>query len=376
MNTHQTITIADLEHEVVPTNFNSVMWQPIVLLGSPGTAKTMWLKTRLVQMYADHLGVDFSDIGLVVEKPARRDAAELAGVSLPSTDEDGTVCTKFTRSPVLGKILATGKKYGILLWDELAAARPPEQIVAADSIDPEEHEVGGEPIPRGWIVTATGNRAQDKSNAIRLLSHLTNRALVFNMQFDINAWTKWAHDNSINPVVIECAEAYNDAGFFADAVPTEDIAFCTPRSLVRAAAHLDAYMASDRFDGVISPTMEKMLAANIGPAAANTLTQWIGQRDHVPTAEDILRDPENAMVPDQTGFQMIAANVAMGAVSDARSATAVLHYICRLRPDLQVSLGTKLMAITVRERMTITDPLAAAFIEKFHELLPLAVNGQ
>ncbi|GAG42639.1 unnamed protein product, partial [marine sediment metagenome] len=87
--------------------------------------------------------------------------------------------------------------------------------------------------------------------------------------------------------------------------------------------------------------MERMIAANVGPGAASTLCQWTAQRDHVPTADQIMADPEAAQVPDQTGFQMIAANLAMGAVTDARTAEAALHYIVRLRTDLQVSLGTK-----------------------------------
>ena len=80
-------------------------------------------------------------------------------------------------------------------------------------------------------------------------------------------------------------------------------------------------------------------------------------------------------MPDQTGFQMIAANMAMGAVVNSHTAEAALHYIVRLRPDLQVSLGTKLMRISTRAGWAMTDPLAAAFIEKFHDLLPLAAES-
>ena len=39
-------------------------------------------------------------------------------------DENGNVFTQFTQSPVLRKILETGKEYGVLFWDEIAAEGP------------------------------------------------------------------------------------------------------------------------------------------------------------------------------------------------------------------------------------------------------------
>lgn len=372
---HQNITLKELDF-IARTNFASGQWQPMILLGAPGSGKTTWVTERLPELYAEALGIDASQIGLVIERPARRDAAEIAGVALPYKKDDGTLATQFTEAPLIGKTneqVELGFKHGILLWDELAAARDPEQKVARDSFDPAEHSIGGEKIPAGWIVIGTGNRAMDKAGSGRLMSHLINVAMVFNVAQDVPGWGRWAEDHDVNPVAIECALG-ND-GFFADAVPAEDSAFCTPRSLVKASQHLDAFMESDEFTGSITPLMEKMLASNIGPAAANTLSQWIAQRGHIPTADEIMANPEGCNVPDQTGFQMIAANIAIGAVTDARTAEAALHYIVRLRPDLQVSLGVKLMRISTRSGWTVTDPLASAFIEKFHSLLPLATEG-
>lgn len=378
MITHQEITLSELDF-IVTQNLNAAIWQPIMLLGSPGSGKSMHSRRSLPQMLADHRGVAVEDIGFAEEKPARRDAAELAGAGLPFKNADGTHAFEFTQPPLHREVMRqynAGKIHGIILIEEIAAAGAAEQKVMRDLTDPEEHSIGGWRFPDTWIVVLNGNRAKDKAGSGRVLSHMINTVLAFNVKFCINGWVRWAKANGINPVVIECAEAYADQGFFADAVPTEDTAYCTPRSLVRAAAHLDVYMASPEFDGSVSPLMERMLAANIGEKAANILTQWMGQRDHVPSAQEIINNPETAHVSDQTGFQMIAANVAMSQVNDARSATAVLHYIVRLRTDLQVSLGTKLMGISTRNNWTVTDPLAAAFIAKFHELIPLAISDR
>ena len=158
---HQKITIAELNF-IARTNLAAGQWQPIILLGAPGAAKTMWFTHELPKIYAEAMGCSPDDIGIVIERPARRDAAEIAGVALPAKDAEGNFCTQFTKSPLLAQVeamLASGKKYVILLWDEIAAAKDPEQKVARDSFDPNEHSIGGRKLPLNCIVGGTGNRA-------------------------------------------------------------------------------------------------------------------------------------------------------------------------------------------------------------------------
>lgn len=375
-------TLEGLE-DWIDTNLNTAdgLFQPLLLLSGAGQGKTQFVTRELPKIISRNRPTTPDRIGIVIEKPARRDAAELAGAGMPSTDTDGSAVLDFSKPPTIRKVehmLATGLyDYIILLWDESMAAGASEQKVICDSADPEEHSIGGFKLPANVFVMLTGNRAKDKAGSNRALAQLTNRVMVVNVIFDINAWSRWAYAHNINPVAIECAVAHTDPntgeGFFVQDTPAEDVAYCTPRSYVRAAMHLDAYMRSDKFDGTIPARMERMFAANIGSVAARLLTGWVAKRDHVPTAAEILRSPDTAKVSDQTGFQMIAANIAMAAVTDSRSATAVLHYIVRLRTDLQVSLGTKLMGMATRKGWLMTDPLAAAFIAKFHQLIPLAL---
>jgi hypothetical protein len=94
----------------------------------------------------------------------------------------------------------------------------------------------------------------------------------------------------------------------------------------------------------------------------------------VPMGHEILADPTGAMVPDDTGFQQLAANRAMNAIVSEADGDAALTYIVRLRPDLQVSLGAKLIRRSVREGWTMASPVANAFIRKFSEFLPLAAE--
>ena len=369
---HIQTTIAQLQ-QIVPLVLNAPDKQPIGLIGSVGIAKTQSFKGWFRDMYAEHVGVSADQLGFIQERVANRDSAEIAGVALPSKDANGDIITQFTKPPLITKIEQTKCEYGIILFDELMQATADVQKVLADVLDPAERTLAGWAIPDGWIVCFTGNRTADKSGASRMLSHLLNRCAVFELQFDIKGWASWAEQNDVNPLAIDCAMAYADDGFFADCVPTEDGPFCTPRSLVRAAQHLTAFTDSAEFDGIDLPSyVESLLAANIGDRAAGMLSRHIAMADQVPTARDIFADPTGANVPDATGYQLLAANRAINAAHNADTGEAALAYVTRLRPDLQVSLGSKLLRTSARQGWVLTSSVAVAFIQKFHDLLPLA----
>ena len=369
---HVQTTIAQLQ-QIVPLVLNSPDKMPIGLIGSVGIAKTQSFKGWFRDMYAEHVGVAPDQLGFIQERVANRDSAEIAGVALPSKDDNGDLFTQFTKPPLITKIEQTKCEYGIILFDELMQATVDVQKVLADVLDPAERTLAGWAIPDGWIVCFTGNRTSDKSGASRMLSHLLNRCVVFELQFDINGWADWAADNGVNPLAIDCAVAYEEDGFFADCVPNKDGPFCTPRSLVRAAQHLTAFTESDAFDGMTIPSyVEALIAANIGDRAAGLLSRHIAMADKVPTAAEIFADPTGVNVPDETGYQLLAANRAINCADQSEAGEAALAYIVRLRPDLQVSLGSKLLRASTRNGWTLESDLAVAFIQKFHDLLPLA----
>ena len=369
---HIKTTIAQFQ-KIVPLVLNSGNQQPVGLIGPVGVGKTQYFKGWFRDLYAEHVGVSADQLGFIQERVANRDSAEIAGVALPSKDANGDIITQFTKPPLITKIQQTGREHGIILFDELMQAPADVQKVLADVLDPAERTLAGWAIPDGWIVCFTGNRTSDKSGATRMLSHLLNRCAVFELQFDVKGWADWAADNGVNPLAIDCAMAYADEDFFADCVPTEDGPFCTPRSLVRAAQHLTAFTDSAEFDGIDIPYyVGALLAANIGERTAGMLTRHIAMADLVPTAAEIFADPTGASVPDATGYQLLAANRAINAAHDADTGEAALAYITRLRPDLQVSLGSKLLRASARNGWVLTSSVAVAFIQKFHDLLPLA----
>jgi len=352
-------------------------FQALGLIGAPAMGKTMYFQTRFREHMANHYGVQTDDIGIVIEKIGQaEDAAAVNGLTLPSKLADGTIATVKSKPSILVRIEATGKEYGVLLLDEAAQAGTNVVGSLGDTFNRKEHKVGDWPLPEGWVVVFTGNRIEDKSGSRQFPFHLiAGRGIMVNLLQDTTGWVGWAEGAGVNPLFVGFIRAeYSNAGF-ANEVPKKYGPYLTPRSGVAAAAHLDAFMASDEFTGYgIPPYIVKLLAMNIGPSAASALEEHIKTADKVPSGEEIISDPEGAMVSDDTGFQQLAANRAMNVMMSEESMDAALRYIVRLRPDLQVSLGTKLIRRSVDEGWTMVSPLANAFLEKFSEFLPLATE--
>ncbi|MHC4371666.1 MAG: hypothetical protein ACYSW8_28965 [Planctomycetota bacterium] len=369
-----TVTIPQLR-QIIPTILAAPVFQPIGLLAAPGVGKTDFCQHDLRDMYAEHLGVQADDVAIIIEKIGQReDASVITGITVPSKNADGELVGTTAVPNLIERIRATGRDHGIIILDEFPQAPTDVQAACSDMLNPSERKIGDWPIPDGWIVVFTGNRAADKSGAKRVLSHLRNgRALVFDLGFDIEAWCRWAVAHDANPLIVDCAQAWHDQGFFADAVPADDVAYCTPRSLMRASDHLNAFCDSGAFDGSNIPLhVQKLLESNIGPGATQKLVQFIIEAENIPSGADILESPESCLLPDKTGFQLLAGNRALNMAYDAETGEAALRYIVRLRPDLQITLGSKLLRLSAAKGWILTSEESNAFVEKFSELLPLA----
>jgi hypothetical protein len=344
--------------------------QPMILLGMTGSGKTQYCKTVVREAYAKTVGLIADEIGFVSERVSNRDACELAGVALPMKDQDGKINTQYTKPPVISMIESTGREFGILLLDEVAQAAQDVQKVLADSFDKSEHSIGGWAIPAGWVVIGTGNRTQDKSGANRLLAHLTDRVLIFDVAEDVEGWAAWADDNGVHPLITGCARQYADQGFFADKVPSNYEQYNSFRSVTYASDHLTAYLNEWGQDADISRgVIFKLLEANIGKGAATMLANYSEVRENVPTEFAIQTDPEGCFVPDDTGYQMLAANNAIASASDAASADRAFMYILRLRTDLSVGQGIRLQKIMTAKNWVTNNPLVSQFNAKYCEVM-------
>ena len=389
---HENITITELD-QMMPDILASASIskeklgydrpQNMILLSGIGQGKTSWCETSLKEHIANWKGISPDRVGVLIEKPARRDCQEMAGVAIPQKGEDDSgyrqIFMEYCISPILMEIrrmLESGDfDFVILLVDEITAAADPEQKVFADVFDNREHSIGGLQLPDECYIVGTGNRVQDRAGSGNLLSQLADRSLVYNVTFCPKAFDKFAESHNINPCMREAAQGLIPEGLMVETPPSTIGKFCTPRGFINASIHLDQFMASDAFDGrTIDRIAYLKMAGCIGGDAARQVIEFIELAGELPEAAQILSDPENADVPDQTAYQMLATNQAIAAMESVQDAENVLTYAMRLRPDLQVSLGVKILRVATRNGWIVTSPLAVEFTTKFHDLLPLAVS--
>ena len=99
------------------------------------------------------------------------------------------------------------------------------------------------------------------------------------------------------------------------------------------------------------------------------LANYSEVRENVPTEADIQLDPEGCFVPDDTGYQMLAANNAIASAKDAASADRAFMYILRLRTDLSVGQGIRLQKIMTAKNWVTNNPLVSQFNAKYCEVM-------
>lgn len=366
---HTKATLNEME-QMLPIIFATPFVQPVVLLGGTGTGKSQWISTVVRSAFAESVGLIADDIGMVTLRVSQCNAEELAGYALPAKEGDGQLITQYTKSPVVQMIEKTGKDHGILFYDEVAQASNDVQKALADSFDRKEHSIGGWDLPQGWVVIGAGNRTTDKSGANRLLAHLTDRVVIFEVESDVQGWANWALENDVHPLIIGCALQYAEQGFFADGVPATYEQYCSFRSATYASNHLTAFLDINGQDAPFTGVIAKLIEGNLGVGATAMLAQYTEERGKVPTGNDIQADPLGALIPDDTGHQLLAANNALASSVDSLTADNAFAYIQRLpRADLKVTMSRRLQAIMTINGWVTNSDVVSQFNAKNAEVL-------
>jgi|TARA_R110000803_G_C11984085_1_gene321104 hypothetical protein len=369
-NGHTLATFSQIE-ETFPYHFATSTPQPMILLGGTGVGKTSFVYTQMRKALAESLGLTADDLGFVVEKMAGRDAQEFAGTPLPVKDKAGRHQMEYTKPPLLLKVEQTGKEFGIIFLDEAPAADQSVQKVARDMFDRNEHSLGGWPLPQGWFVCAAGNRSSDKSGANRLLAHLTDTVCIYEVQQSVPDWCIWADKNDVHPLIIACATQHGEDGFFAEMPPASYEQYNSFRSITNASVHLTNYLNKHGQDADINKgVVKRMIESNIGSVATQTLVNFSVLREHVPTGLQIQADPEMCEIPDNTGYQMLAANSAVTSAVTADSADRAFLYILRITTaDISINSARRLQKIMALNDWSTNSVLVSQFNQKYAEAL-------
>lgn len=305
--------------------------------------------------------------------PGRRDIVHASG------ETENIAVSEFTMPPWLlsddGRPMNSYKR-GIVFFDEWDKVDPDVKRCLANVL---LNGVAGRWVAHDGIgfVTAA-NRPEDRSGSTKEYDFIVNRRAEIHIRPDVKAWEDWAVRNDVPPLFIAFAVRNADV-VFAGKVPDKQGPYCTPRSLVKAAALLQADGAIDpatsQFIGLDnesdSAMLNEMLSGIIGPPATNALMVWAQMKAEVPTFEQIVEAPDKTFVPKKPDAKMLLAYDLAHRI-DLKTVDDVVTYVLRLPQEFQTIFG--LAAIKRNHRLLSADAIRTRFIPANQQVIAL-VSG-
>jgi len=306
----------------------------IHLQSAPGRGKS-----TTIEAVPDLLASRYPDkaFGIVIINGGSLTIADATGYLVPVT-RDGSSYSEFTRP----------------FWWMTGENKPLEAydggIVFVDEEDKLDVDVkkilgegalsgrlGSHRIPPGWRIWTAGNRQRDRSGSTRRLDHLINRRMEIEITDDIESWIHWAVQNKVSAEAIAFTKL-NPTIVFASEVPEIQGPWCTPRSLVLADRFMQALASPDGSAPIEDPDLAIEVAGLIGVAAQRQLFAMIATRLKLPALEDILEDPEKALLPQKIDEQMLVAFF-LAARAERDTIGQIIRYIERLPVDMAMAFG-------------------------------------
>lgn len=234
----------------------------------------------------------------------------------------------------------------ILMLDEIGKA--PKAVMNACLRLMLERKLGTYELPKGSIVFATTNLAQEGIGDM-LPPHARNRMSVVKVRKpSAEEWIEWALDNDIAPEVLLTVKQFPQmlASFedFNDPKDNEYVydprtprpAFTTPRSLNRAS---DIIKGSKHLGHDI---MAHALKGTIGNRATYDMLTIVQLNDELPTWEDVIQNPEKTKVPKSPSAVCMLVYSAIQRV-EKDTLSPFMKYLGRLTKEQQGLFATTIL---------------------------------
>jgi len=344
-----TVSIADVASNVVDlyeTKRNGRP-MPILLLGRPGQAKSVFVETEFKRRLAAHYDCE---VDVIVDMPAQRDSVDYRGIVIPFKGPNGTPESAYTKPDLVARIeKSPAYKDGIvvLFMDEMLLSDHLTQKALTDPVL--NSRLGEWQLPDNVWIVAASNYQQDGAGVNKAITILTNRIAVFDVVLPMENWQMYAMKRGVPPLGLAFADFRKD--LFMQATPRDGLPFITYRSFTDAMEFIRVKKArmgdTDPMKIPSDHFTRARVAGSIGEAAMVELYAFADTYAELPRLSDIIADPMSAKVPPihRMDCQYACAHMLMASVT-ASNINSLWKYAERLVRELQA---------TIIERLTSSD---------------------
>ncbi len=285
--------------------------QTLSFEGDPGLGKT-----AIFGQATEDLG-----IGLVCLAAPLLDPSSSSGVPVPVKKGEDYMLnwTIDNRLPRVG----THGEHGILLLDEFWAATPFVKNALSGLLW--GGVMGSYQLPKGWMVSVTGNLMSNKAGVSQTGSHIKSRLERYRVVASFSALKKYWMDNGLNVKVLAFLDRHGDRLTTFD--PNKEL-YASGRGWEKVAHIIDSEADVD---------VQRLRAkATVGIQDADALFSFLNSLDNLPKRSEILNNPSRARLAEDPGdgYALLSGLAASVGADDA---DAIVAYVERYPEEHQAT---------------------------------------
>jgi hypothetical protein len=307
-----TITVNTQEATVLIQDCMNAGLVPL-LKGSPGTGKSSIMKT-----IAQERNLKLIDIRL-----AQIDEVELNG--FPDLTGDKATYKQFDIFPTVGDEIPEGYDGWLLFFDELTSADKVKQGASYKIIL--DRMVGQEQLHEKALCVSAGNLLSDKAVVNNMSTAMQSRLIHINMGVDKSKWIDWAIKSGIDNRVISFIE-YQPSNLHKFNPSHQDDTFACQRTWEFCSKLIKPFP-------VLHSSKLALLAGCISEGVAREFKAFCELSENLVRFEDVIKDPENAAIPSDSGSLYATVGMLADNVTAANAAVA-MKYLTRMPAEYQL----------------------------------------
>lgn len=309
--------------------------------GAPGIGKTSFVRAAVEQ-----LRETYPDFGYVEINPTMP-ADEVAGIPDLIRKEGQPTATDYAlpiwwpRDP---------DSRGIICLDDMAQGDKMMQTTLANLI--QAKNLRTHPLPEGWMLIGTGNRAEDNAGSGRLLTHLADRLTPINIEADAISWiNNFAIPQGVDERIIAYIKQHPSKLNMFNAKQEKSPTSRTWAAVSTRMAYIDTLKGTPMYEKFA----QAIICGELGMAEGTLFWAFCGIWGQVPDLENILTNPTTASIDYSVDIRY-ATCMQLAKKMDVTNFENALTYVDRISSDLTAMV----VKVGSREKPDLQDTEAFA----------------